>query len=32
MRLLQFTDGGHTRVARVDASGAVLPLSRFETT
>jgi hypothetical protein len=32
MRLLQFTDGGHTRVARVDASGAVLPLSNFEST
>ncbi|HEU5134750.1 MAG TPA: AraD1 family protein [Steroidobacteraceae bacterium] len=32
MRLLQFSDGGHTRVARIDASGAVLPLTRFETT
>jgi hypothetical protein len=32
MRLLQFSDGGHTRVARVDASGAVLPLSKFEST
>ena len=32
MRLLQFTEGGHTRVARVDASGAVLPLTRFEST
>jgi len=31
MRLLQFTDAGHTRVARVEA-GAVLPLSRAETT
>jgi len=32
MRLLQFSDGGHTRVARVDASGAVLPLAKFEST
>jgi hypothetical protein len=32
MRLLQFSEGGHTRVARVDASGAVLPLSGFENT
>jgi len=32
MRLLQFSDGGHTRVARVDASGAVLPLSKIEST
>ncbi|HEY6124855.1 MAG TPA: AraD1 family protein [Steroidobacteraceae bacterium] len=32
MRILQFTDGGHTRVARIDASGAVLPLTRFEST
>jgi len=32
MRLLQFSDAGHTRVARVDASGAVLPLSKFEST
>jgi hypothetical protein len=32
MRLLQFTDGGHTRVARVDPGGAVLPLSKFEST
>ncbi len=32
MRLLQFTDGGHTRVARVDAGGDVLPLSGFEST
>jgi hypothetical protein len=27
VRLLQFTDAGHTRVARVEADGAVLPLS-----
>jgi hypothetical protein len=32
VRLLQFSDAGHTRVARVDASGAVLPLSKFEST
>ncbi len=32
MRLLQFSDDGQPRVARVDANGAVLPLSRVETT
>ena len=32
MRLLQFSDGGRTRVARVEASGAVLPLPRIEST
>jgi hypothetical protein len=32
MRILQFTDNGNTRVARIDASGAVLPLTRFEST
>ena len=32
MKLLQFLDAGHERVARVDASGAVLPLSRHQTT
>ena len=32
MRLLQFTDGGATRVARVEPDGAVLPLARHETT
>jgi hypothetical protein len=32
MRLLQFTDGGDTRVARVEANGAVLPLARAEST
>ncbi|MEO8016921.1 MAG: AraD1 family protein [Pseudomonadota bacterium] len=32
MRLLQFTDAGRTRVARVEANGAVLPLSNVEST
>jgi hypothetical protein len=32
MRLLQFLDAGQERVARVDAQGAVLPLSRYQTT
>ena len=32
MRLLQFTDGGDTRVARVEADGKVLPLARAEST
>jgi hypothetical protein len=32
MRLLQFIDAGQTRVARVEADGAVLPLSRYEST
>src|SRR3954463_4428577 len=32
MRLLQFSDAGHTRVARVEADGAVLPLARVEST
>lgn len=32
MRMLQFLDGGHTRAARVDADGAVLPLRRVEST
>ena len=32
MRLLQFSDAGQTRVARVEAGGAVLPLSGFEST
>ena len=32
MRLLQFTDAGHTRVARVETNGAVLPLSNVEST
>jgi hypothetical protein len=32
MRLLQFVDAGNERVARVDASGAVLPLTRYQTT
>ncbi len=32
MRLLQFLDAGHERVARVDTNGAVLPLSRHQTT
>lgn len=32
MRLLQFLDAGQERVARVDASGAVLPLARHQTT
>jgi hypothetical protein len=32
VKLLQFLDAGHERVARVDASGAVLPLSRYQTT
>lgn len=32
MRMLQFLDGGHTRAARVDADGAVLPLQRVEST
>ena len=31
MRLIQFSDAGHTRVARVDANGAVSPLSAVET-
>jgi len=32
MRLLQFTDGGQMRVARVDADGSVSPLARYEST
>jgi hypothetical protein len=32
VRLLQFLDAGHERVARVDTSGAVLPLARHQTT
>jgi len=32
VRLLQFTDAGHTRVARVETNGAVLPLSNVEST
>ena len=32
MRLLQFLEAGAERVARVDANGAVLPLSRYQTT
>jgi hypothetical protein len=32
VRLLQFLDGGDERVARVDAGGAVLPLTRHQTT
>jgi len=32
MRLLQFTDAGRTRVARVENNGAVLPLARVEST
>jgi hypothetical protein len=32
IRLLQFLDAGHERVARVDASGAVLPFSKYQTT
>ena len=32
MKLLQFSDGGRTRVARVDDKGAVLPLAGVETT
>jgi hypothetical protein len=32
VRLLQFLDADHERVARVDASGALLPLSRHQTT
>jgi hypothetical protein len=32
VRLLQFLDAGHERVARIDADGAVLPLARFQTT
>ena len=32
MRLLQFLDAGHERVARVEANGAVYPLSRYQTT
>jgi hypothetical protein len=32
MRLLQFVDAGQERVARVEASGAVLPLARHQTT
>ena len=29
MRLLQFSDAGRTRVARVEANGMVLPLALF---
>jgi hypothetical protein len=32
MRLIQYSDAGHTRVARVEAGGAVMPLSRAEST
>jgi hypothetical protein len=32
MKLAQFLDGGQERVARVDASGALLPLRRYQTT
>jgi hypothetical protein len=32
MRLIQYIDGGQTRVARIEADGAVLPLSRAEST
>jgi hypothetical protein len=32
MRLVQYSDGGQTRVARVEADGALLPLSRAEST
>jgi hypothetical protein len=32
VRLLQFLEAGAERVARVDANGAVLPLSRYQTT
>jgi hypothetical protein len=32
MRLLQFSDAGRTRVARVEADGAVLPLAHVEST
>jgi hypothetical protein len=32
MKLLQFLDAGQERVARVDPSGAVLPLTRHQTT
>ncbi len=32
IRLLQFLDAGHERVARIDAAGAVLPLARYQTT
>jgi hypothetical protein len=32
VKLLQFLDAGHERVARVDEGGAVLPLSRHQTT
>jgi hypothetical protein len=32
MRLLQFSDGGRTRVARVEANGALLPLAGVEST
>jgi hypothetical protein len=32
MRLIQYSDGGQTRVARIEADGAVLPLSRAEST
>jgi hypothetical protein len=31
MRLLQFSDAGHVRVARITEDGAVAPLARFET-
>jgi hypothetical protein len=31
MRLLQFSDAGHARVARITEDGAVAPLARFET-
>ncbi len=32
MKLLQFSDAGRTRVARVEADGSVLPLTRVEST
>jgi hypothetical protein len=32
VRLLQYLEGSQERVARVDAQGAVLPLSRYQTT
>ena len=32
MRLLQFIDGGRTRVARFDDNGMVLPLAGVEST
>jgi len=31
MRLLQFSDAGHVRVARITPDGAVAPLARFQT-